>query len=184
MTQQSRITLRNLKVAQFASEETLCFRATVLFDGKPIAEASNQGHGGNTDIRALNGQQAKVQEAEKFAKALPPVISEFDEPHKPGQKMVLPMHLEFLIDELAAEMDADKRLRARFRSDYARKVMFVIGDDCRYVKKLDLRTLTNRESYFAQIKQAHPTAQILAELPEEQAFALWKRTVVKGNGAA
>ena len=36
---QDRITLKHLKVADFASEETLCFTATVLFDGVAIADA-------------------------------------------------------------------------------------------------------------------------------------------------
>ncbi|WP_166737498.1 hypothetical protein [Pseudomonas aeruginosa] len=34
ITRQDRITLKNLKVADFASEETLCFTATVMFDGR------------------------------------------------------------------------------------------------------------------------------------------------------
>ena len=58
ITQQDRITLNNLKVADFASEETLCFTATVMFDGRPIAEARNDGHGGSTFVRALQGQAA------------------------------------------------------------------------------------------------------------------------------
>ena len=41
---QNRVSLRNLKIADFASEETLCFSATVLLDGQPIAEARNDGH--------------------------------------------------------------------------------------------------------------------------------------------
>ncbi|CAM5211279.1 hypothetical protein CDEF62S_04990 [Castellaniella defragrans] len=48
ITKQDRITLKNLKVADFASEETLCFTATIVFDGIPIAEARNDGHGGST----------------------------------------------------------------------------------------------------------------------------------------
>ena len=37
---QDRITLKHLKVADFASEETLCFNATVLFDGVAIADSA------------------------------------------------------------------------------------------------------------------------------------------------
>ena len=48
ITKQNRITLKNLKVADFASEETLCFTATIVFDDTPIAEARNDGHGGST----------------------------------------------------------------------------------------------------------------------------------------
>lgn len=64
ITKQNRITLKNLKVADFASEETLCFTATVVFDGVPIAEARNEGHGGSTFVRALLGQAALLSKAE------------------------------------------------------------------------------------------------------------------------
>jgi len=40
------IELKNLKVAEFASEETTCYEATVWVDGKRFCIASNQGHGG------------------------------------------------------------------------------------------------------------------------------------------
>ncbi|CDF84881.1 Conserved hypothetical protein [Pseudomonas knackmussii B13] len=72
ITKQDRITLKNLKVADFASEETMCFSATVVFDGTPIAEARNDGHGGSTFVHALNGKAALLAQAEAFAKGLPP----------------------------------------------------------------------------------------------------------------
>ncbi len=38
--------IKALKVARFASEETLCFKASVFLDGKRLGTASNEGHGG------------------------------------------------------------------------------------------------------------------------------------------
>ncbi|WP_212667657.1 hypothetical protein [Pseudomonas aeruginosa] len=75
ITQQDRITLNNFKVAEFASEETLCFTAIVEFDGIPIAEARNDGHGGSTFVRALQGQAALLAQAEEFARSLPPGLA-------------------------------------------------------------------------------------------------------------
>src|SRR3546814_16233705 len=72
ITKQDRITLKTLKVADFASEETMCFSATVVFDGTPIAEARNDGHGGSTFLRALSGKAALLAPAEDFATGLPP----------------------------------------------------------------------------------------------------------------
>lgn len=40
------ITVKNLKVAEFASEETLCFEATVYVNGERFCIAHNDGHGG------------------------------------------------------------------------------------------------------------------------------------------
>ena len=53
---QDRIALKSLKVAQFASEETLCFTATVLFDGIATAQARNDGRGGG-DLPTCPGRQ-------------------------------------------------------------------------------------------------------------------------------
>src|SRR3546814_5489329 len=78
ITKQNRITLKSLKVADFASEETMCFSATVVFDGTPIAEARNDGHGGSTFLRALSGKAALLAQAEAFAKGLPPAPLHLD----------------------------------------------------------------------------------------------------------
>ena len=45
-----KITLKNFKHANFASEETYCFEATVYIDGQKAGHASNSGHGGSTDV--------------------------------------------------------------------------------------------------------------------------------------
>lgn len=47
------LTVKNLKVAEFASEETLCFEATIYVDGKPFCRASNEGRGGPNNYWTL-----------------------------------------------------------------------------------------------------------------------------------
>ena len=42
----SRIQLKNVKYAAFASQETHCYEASVYFDGKKVGHVSNEGHGG------------------------------------------------------------------------------------------------------------------------------------------
>ncbi len=42
------VTLKNLKICNFASEETICFQATVYVDGKKAGTAQNDGKGGCT----------------------------------------------------------------------------------------------------------------------------------------
>jgi hypothetical protein len=42
----SRIQLKNIKYASFASQETLCYEASVYFDGKRVGHVANDGHGG------------------------------------------------------------------------------------------------------------------------------------------
>lgn len=47
------IELKNLKVAEFASEETTCYEATVYVDGARFCVASNQGQGGDDSYDAI-----------------------------------------------------------------------------------------------------------------------------------
>jgi len=53
-----KIELKNFKHAAFASEETLCFSATVYVDGQRMFEASNSGKGEYTRIEPLKGHSA------------------------------------------------------------------------------------------------------------------------------
>jgi hypothetical protein len=68
------VTLSKIKYAAFASEETNCFEATVLIDGKPAGTVSNEGRGGcdNFHPRALQ------QQLNEIAAALPPIDTEYN----------------------------------------------------------------------------------------------------------
>ena len=177
ITKQNRITLKNLKVADFASEETMCFSATVVFDGTPIAEARNDGHGGSTFVRALNGKAALLAQAEAFAKSLPPAPldlgQEGEDPH------YIDMTLDFLVDELADAMHAERKVRAAFNRDIGNKVLFIKDGKLLFIKGIKLKAIADRAAYFAKLRsrQAQPIV-ILAELPPEQAFDLWKQHVL------
>ena len=177
ITKQNRITLKNLKVADFASEETLCFTATIVFDDTLIAEARNDGHGGSTFLRALNGKAALLAQAEAFAKGLPPTPldlgQEGEDPH------YIDMTLDFLIDELADAMHAERKVRAAFNRDIGNKVLFIKDGKLLFIKGIELKAIADRAAYFAKLRsrQAQPIV-ILAELPPEQAFDLWKQHVL------
>ncbi len=43
------VELKNVKINQAMSEETMCFSATVYVDGKKAGTAMNRGHGGSND---------------------------------------------------------------------------------------------------------------------------------------
>ena len=177
ITQQDRITLKNLEVADFASEETLCFTATIVFDDTPIAEARNDGHGGSTFLRALNGKAALLAQAEAFAKGLPPTPldlgQEGEDPH------YIDMTLDFLVDELADAMHAERKVRAAFNRDIGNKVLFIKDGRLLFLKGIKLKAIAERAAYFAKLRsrQDQPIV-ILAELPADEAFAIWKQHVL------
>src|SRR3546814_14555272 len=93
----------------------MCFSATVVFDGTPIAEARNDGHGGSTFLRALSGKAALLAQAEAFAKGLPPAPlnlgQEGEDPH------YIDLTHDFLVDELADAMHAARKVRAASNRD-------------------------------------------------------------------
>lgn len=156
ITKQDRITLKNLKVADFASEETMCFSATVVFDGTPIAEARNDGHGGSTFLHALKGKAALLTQAEAFAKGLPPAPidlgQEGEDPH------YIDMTLDFLVDELADAMHAERKVRSAFNRDIGNKVLFIKDGKLKFLKGIKLKAIADRKAYFASLRarQAQP----------------------------
>ncbi len=173
---QQRVSLKNLKVADFASEETLCFTATVLFDGEPIADANNDGHGGMTFVRARDGKRSKLAEAEEFAASLPPDVTEYDDPQDRSRKLTIEITLDYLVDHLANTMHADKKIRAAFNRDIGNKVLFVKDGKLLFLKGVKLKTITDRPAYFARLRAAQKQPiVILAELAPDAAFALWKQ---------
>ena len=178
---QTRITIKRLKVASFASEETLCYEATVLFDGFPIAQARNDGHGGLTLLRVIRGAEDKLKAAEAFATALPPLISEHSDPQDPTHKLELPMSLDFLVDLLASREHEDNRLRAMFRKDFTKKILFVADNQLLYLQRVKRNLCSNTElrRLHAQVRAKHgPETTILSDLGVEEAYALWKRFVL------
>lgn len=177
ITQQDRITLKNLKVADFASEETLCFTATIVFDGIPIAEARNDGHGGSTFVRALQGQAALLAQAEEFARSLPPASLDLE--REDEEPLVIDITLDFLVDQLADAMHAERKLRTAFNRDVGNKVLFIKDDKLLFLKGIKLKAIADRPAYFASLRarQAQPIV-ILAELAPDEAFPLWKQHVL------
>jgi hypothetical protein len=184
---QTRITIKRLKVASLASEETLCYEATVLLDGLPVAQARNDGQGGVTFMRAIKGTEGKLDAAEAFAKMLPPLITEDPDPRDPTGQLELPMSLDFLVDLLASYEHENKRLRALFRNDFTRKILFVVGNHLHYFKRVNRKSCTDTQirRLHARIREKHgPKTTILSELPSEEAFVIWKRFVLDEGKAS
>lgn len=178
--QQDRIALANLKVAEFASEETLCFKAVVVFDGEPIADAENDGHGGCTFLRVRKGSHTKLAEAEAFAKTLPPLVLNRDKPKGGSRNLTIDVTLDLLVDELAEEIHSERRIRARFKRDIARKLLYIKGDQLLYLKSTDLRSIQDKDAFYALFRGKHGAdTVILNTLSAEEAFALWKMHVVR-----
>ncbi|WP_272569970.1 hypothetical protein [Providencia sp. PROV255] len=174
---QTRITLTSLKVAAFASEETWCFEAKVCLDGKAIANAHNSGTGGCTFILAMDGKDKLLEEAEAFAKSLPDLVSDFKDPQT-GTNMLLSVDLEMLVDCIVTDMQHEKKLRARFKREYPKKLLYVKNDALYAINGVDISKTKDQAAMFAGCREHNgKDIIILAELPEAKAWELYQKTM-------
>lgn len=156
-----KIELKNIKTCAFASQETNAFEAKLYVDGKCVGIASNEGHGGPNWVQAINRQ--KVQEAEEYAKSLPP--------HK-FNGTDLPMNLDFLlglmVEEHLGRKDLERMLKRRI-------VVTHKGEKGLWEFKQDKGSPYHLIEICRMLRQKHSNIdKILNELPFDEAYAIYK----------
>jgi hypothetical protein len=104
-----KITLKNLKIAQWASEETLCFRATVYVDGVKAGEVSNEGSGGPNSYHPHELWQA----LERHAQTLPAIVSDLV---RDGEPFTYRPSADTLIDAAVEAAEEAKRIKRLCRT--------------------------------------------------------------------
>ena len=106
-----KIELKNIKFSEALSEETNAFVGDVYVNGKKVAYAKNDGHGGPTCYHAYEGKRELLEQAEQFCLGLPPIKA---------YSMELPMNLEMKIDMLLEDWlraKDQKRLDKKLEKD-------------------------------------------------------------------
>ena len=107
------IKIKNLKVAEFASEETLCFECSVYVDGKRAFTAHNDGRGGCNYYDPIKGQDYQVErDAEAYAQTLPPIPPN---PEWEWDTTGLDYDLDLLIGDLVTKMQDEKEVKSKCR---------------------------------------------------------------------
>ena len=125
-----KLELKNVKINEAFSEETLMFMADLFVDGKKVAYASNDGHGGCTFYNAYEGQRETLRKAEEFALTLPSTFHEFG-----GKVHEFKSNLESWIDDTVNKI-SDEKNKAKFEKKMAKdmetKIVFGIPDSGSY----------------------------------------------------
>jgi len=98
-----KLELKNVKINETFSEETLMFMADLFVDGKKVGYASNDGRGGCTSYNAYENQREVLGKAEAFALTLPSTITEFG-----GKDYEFKSSLESWIDDAVHKIFNDK----------------------------------------------------------------------------
>lgn len=103
-----KIELKNLRIYDRMSEETIAFTADVHVDGKKVAYAKNEGCGGSTYYNPYpNADRALLDAAEAYCKKLPPEKSEFGD-----KTLELSQSLESVIDNWVYRVHNEKAAAA------------------------------------------------------------------------
>lgn len=94
------IQLKNLKIHDDISEETVCFSATIVIDGKVVGEVRNSGKGGCNDYRFEPGMKKVFDAAvERYkAECNPKFKHEFDDQ---------------MVDEVMEEQSLEKDMKTK-----------------------------------------------------------------------
>lgn len=174
MSNQTRITVDRVKTAKFASEETLCFRARVLLDGEPFAYASNDGHGGCTNVQPIENRERHMralEAAEAYAASLPETVTEF----KKGEPFSYRETLGDICEALAGQWEFDQSLLKRFKRDMKNKVMYSDGGALYEYRITDALA---RGVRMSAIRRERPDALILNQMPPAEGFEVYRAHVV------
>jgi len=156
-----KIELKNFKHAAFASEETLCFEATVYVDGKKLGEASNNGRGGCTSIYVAPENREWLKQVEAYCLTLPGV--KVDE-------TLLPMDFDFLIDTLAVEKVNEKQLKSAMRN----KIIIAKPEAPGEIFEVSLRKgVKLTPAIIDEYQLKNPTYLILNTMPLGEALKLY-----------
>lgn len=99
------IELRNIKIADRQSKETIAFTATIYIGNVKVGWARNDGGGGSTTYGLDNYHDEKAKGYLLAAESLCQQMAPMDVTHKYGvhqgrEKVLLPMNLELFLDDI------------------------------------------------------------------------------------
>ena len=154
----TKIELKNIKYAAFASEETHCYEATLYVDGKRFAYISNDGHGAGDLQEPIEPYAYKdlAQLQKTIAKEHPKWGSEF------GDEDEYDTTLEIVCGNLMNDWHCEKEIKRTLK-----KITFIKSVDDREIYTHG--NVAQAKKFGDQIRQKifqdYPKAIILNDLP-------------------
>ena len=148
-----KIEVKNVKIADFASEETLCFEATVYVNGVRAFKAENDGRGGCNFYHPVSQQgKSLLKLCNDWLETLP------EEEHMFGEEV---FSLQPDLDIFLGDMIADWELNKKLKRDCRTKTLYRMPEDAKgefYVFKVPYGAKIK-----AHIMAKYPTAEIINE---------------------
>jgi hypothetical protein len=156
-----KIELRKIKIAKFASEETLCFEAEVWIDGEKCGTTGNAGHGGGNRYQP----HTLGEKLEAHARTLPDLQSEYGP---------LKMNADLLVSELVDDHLEKKDLERLLK----RRIVF----ESRHKPNLWEAKKTGAAGEVEAFAKRPDVARVLNLLPFEEALRLYREKAKRREG--
>jgi len=163
------ITVKNVKIAEFASEETLCFQATVYVDGKRAFTAHNDGRGGSNFYYPLKGgNRDAIKSVVKYAAALPEIETTLPATDGSDDYFSYQPSIDYLVNEAVEDFQIQKDVKRLLKK-------VAIFDD----GKIYTFNIAGRDAprVRVQIEERHPKCIILNNEPLDEAVKLYKKAM-------
>jgi hypothetical protein len=147
------LTLKAIKVVKWMSEETTCFTATVVYNGEPAGEVSNEGQGGATFAHFKTPELRERIEA--WAATIDPkaIGFNFTDPDFVGYKVTAADICDYILEEHLKAEDTRKTV-ASIRRRAAKQVWSLKGDEAK----------GEYRSAAKALKMGYSVEQVIAEL--------------------
>ena len=194
---ESRISLKNIKHAAFASHETHCFEATVCLDGDRVCKAENDGRGGSDHYYPYKGQscesfeimivklreacadQIKIEDPETYKQFVVKTVSVTDGETGISQSVTLNNEINYgLVSDTFIEIVVCNTLNTSLiKKDIKRlmraKVQLI---EVSSGKIYEIKSKPLPETLERVKKQYEPEYLVLNTLSEEEQFYHWTKT--------
>ncbi len=158
-----KIELKNIKYAEFASQETNCYEASLHVNGRKIGLVYNEGHGGPDGFYPTQPSDRKIySEADAWCKANLPATTYGD------------MTIEADLECHCSDLLNDHLIRKDMKRVTGRKAAFSCPGETGLFTLKNPNGCKPDSALFAEVLRRHPGAVILNTLPEAEALALWK----------
>lgn len=164
LTKAPRIELKNIKHVAYLSEETHCYTAVLYVNGERWGTVSNEGHGG---CDRFHGEGGKTYED---IAALNILIGETFPPYTfdGTTSLTLKQDLEMVCADLVNQWLRDKEFTRAMKS----KVLFT-KPEAQGVWQVGVKKPYTAQTMLAAMRAKHPTYTYLADLPVDEAKAIY-----------
>lgn len=156
------ITLRNLRVADHLSQETIAFTAEVWVDGEKVGTARNDGHGGCNFYEGQPYQYWKDM-SEWLGANMPPMKSQY-----------FPDGLKYDMDLLIGDLIEAERIKHELAKKMRRSPMFTKKGH-RGVFTMTVRRGYTLEQVLNHIRTTKPEAELLNDMPLDRAVTVYQQ---------